>query len=490
LPENATNKKVYVSFPGGTENLVGFRNFDYENKQVEIVAVNPLNSWVNSRPIMITVQSNANLAASGHCTVKYIHYVKSFKINRTYVELGIGNNSKYPRSVYLYATDIQPTNAYYGAFYYDVLDGRDKITEIIKNRRLQLVIAKNAGAAEIHAWEEYSKQPVKENCRIIIHQSIEGPTTEPVNDDRNDEFYSSADGVQFNKSKTTLVTSPGSLTGHYDIPASVNMIGAWAFHGNSNLSSVTIPNSVHTIDYGAFEGCSSLTSVTIPASVTVIGNLAFSGCTGITEVINHATTPQAIEEYAFFNVDIKNCTLRVPAHSVNAYTAAPVWKDFGKIVAIDGGNIPNVSDKNVTKPQAPTDIPRPQPAAKVEMKCGIHEYTIELVSVKGNRVTGTVDVLIRGLKPDGSMKFLWGDKRTLAVDNKGVSSKPKQADSSIDYAEYARRSQSIPKSGSLEMLIPEFTVSPEATMLKSLEIGMNNSQNCIAKFVDILIVWE
>jgi len=288
-----------------------------------------------------------------------------------------------------------------------------------------------------------------------------------INVDTYNSNYSTVSGVLFNKNQTTLVIFPGGLKDRYDIPASVNTIGSCAFVSNSNLASVTIPGSV-----------------------IAILQAAFFDCTGLTEVINQATTPQTIEDNVFAGVDIKNCTLRVPANSVKAYSNFPVWKDFGNIVAIDGGNIPNVPDKNVTKPQPPTDIPKPQSTAKAAMKCGIHEYTIELVSVKGNRATGTVDVLIRGLKPDGSMKFLWGDKRTFAVDNKGVSSKPKQADSSIDYAEYARRSQSIPKSGSLEILIPEFAVSPEATMLKSLEIGMNNSQNCIAKFVDIPIFWE
>jgi len=34
-------------------------------------------------------------------------------------------------------------------------------------------------------------------------------------------------------------------------------------------------------------------------------------------------------------VDISNCTLRVPAASLDAYRNAPVWRDFGNIVAIE-----------------------------------------------------------------------------------------------------------------------------------------------------------
>jgi len=34
-------------------------------------------------------------------------------------------------------------------------------------------------------------------------------------------------------------------------------------------------------------------------------------------------------------VDISACTLRVPAASLEAYRAAPGWRDFGNIVAIE-----------------------------------------------------------------------------------------------------------------------------------------------------------
>ena len=66
---------------------------------------------------------------------------------------------------------------------------------------------------------------------------------------------------------------------------SVTSIGDNAFHGSSNLTSVTIPNSVTSISQQAFSGCSKLTSVTIPNSVTSIGWSAFYGCSGFTSVI-------------------------------------------------------------------------------------------------------------------------------------------------------------------------------------------------------------
>jgi hypothetical protein len=48
-------------------------------------------------------------------------------------------------------------------------------------------------------------------------------------------------------------------------------------------------------------------------------------------VTNLNPTPQNIESNVFDDVDISACTLKVPAGAVNAYKAAPVWKEFGEI---------------------------------------------------------------------------------------------------------------------------------------------------------------
>ena len=58
-------------------------------------------------------------------------------------------------------------------------------------------------------------------------------------------------------------------------------IGANAFGGCTNLTSITIPNSVTNIGNSAFYDCSGLTSIAIGNSVTSIGNSAFYGCTNI-----------------------------------------------------------------------------------------------------------------------------------------------------------------------------------------------------------------
>jgi hypothetical protein len=103
--------------------------------------------------------------------------------------------------------------------------------------------------------------------------------------DTNNPAYSSADGVLFNKSQTTLIQYPGGLAGSYAIPDSVTGIKDRAFAFCTSLTSVNIGDSVTSIGYGAFALCTSLTSVIIPDSVTGIGSSAFYSCTSLTDVV-------------------------------------------------------------------------------------------------------------------------------------------------------------------------------------------------------------
>jgi len=142
------------------------------------------------------------------------------------------------------------------------------------------------------------------------------------------------------------------------IPNSVTSIGIYAFWGCSGLTSVTIPNSVINIEGGAFQDCSSLTSVTIPNSVTSIGWCAFQGCSNITsvtignsiqnigslafgdcpeldDVTCYAESMPNTDTDSFKDSYIEYATLHVPAGSIDAYSAAETWSDFGTIKAIE-----------------------------------------------------------------------------------------------------------------------------------------------------------
>jgi hypothetical protein len=100
--------------------------------------------------------------------------------------------------------------------------------------------------------------------------------------DTNNPAYSSADGVLFNKTGTTLVEYPPGLSGTYTIPTNVTSVGDSAFSACYYLSGVTMTNSVTNIGSQGFAFCFDLTNVMIPESVTIIGPDAFLNCERLT----------------------------------------------------------------------------------------------------------------------------------------------------------------------------------------------------------------
>ena len=111
-----------------------------------------------------------------------------------------------------------------------------------------------------------------------------------VNVASGNNYYSSNNGVLFDKKKTKLIRYPeGKSQTSYAIPNSVTSIGDEAFWCCDGLTSITIPNSVTSIGDHAFWGCTGLTSITIPSSVISIevgafGVEAFDGCSNLTSI--------------------------------------------------------------------------------------------------------------------------------------------------------------------------------------------------------------
>jgi hypothetical protein len=96
-------------------------------------------------------------------------------------------------------------------------------------------------------------------------------------------FFSSANGVLFNKDQTILVQFPGGVSGSYTIPQGVTRIGDYAFELCA-LNSITIPNSVTNIGNAAFYESSSLASVTVGGNVISIGDWAFHSCASLASI--------------------------------------------------------------------------------------------------------------------------------------------------------------------------------------------------------------
>jgi hypothetical protein len=159
---------------------------------------------------------------------------------------------------------------------------------------------------------------------------LEAITVDPLNPN-----FCDVEGALFNREKRTIIQFPvtRNLT-RYDVPSTVNVIGAGAFHGTSavevsmgdsvttieaqafmasRLTNVILGPRVTTIGSNAFNLSIYLTSVRIPASVTTIESGAFSSCGGLGKVVFEGAPVSFGAEvfrfaYSITNVDLGTMT--------------------------------------------------------------------------------------------------------------------------------------------------------------------------------------
>ena len=82
-----------------------------------------------------------------------------------------------------------------------------------------------------------------------------------INVDAENLYYSSRDGVLFDKDKIHLIEYPyGKTTESYTVPATVSEIGTWAFFGNKTLRTIDLNQAIMVRKY-AFAECSNLTAI-------------------------------------------------------------------------------------------------------------------------------------------------------------------------------------------------------------------------------------
>ncbi|MEI7938581.1 MAG: leucine-rich repeat protein [Verrucomicrobiota bacterium] len=120
--------------------------------------------------------------------------------------------------------------------------------------------------------------------------------------DTNNPAYSSAGGVLFNKSQSTLVQHPPGKAGSYTIPDSVTSIGDGSFIDCTGLTNIAIPPSVTSIGDSAFFGCSGLLSIAIPTNLTNIGYDVFVDCTSLSVIaVNPSNSVYSSVDGVLFN---------------------------------------------------------------------------------------------------------------------------------------------------------------------------------------------
>jgi hypothetical protein len=111
-------------------------------------------------------------------------------------------------------------------------------------------------------------------------------TLQKIMVDESNPFFSSLDGVLYNKGKTKLIQCPGGKQSH-SIYLYTTSIEDYAFLGCTGLTSISIPNRVTSVGKAAFANCAGLRNVSISNSVTSLGEYAFQNCSGIGVIVLH-----------------------------------------------------------------------------------------------------------------------------------------------------------------------------------------------------------
>ena len=101
---------------------------------------------------------------------------------------------------------------------------------------------------------------------------------------KNNQYFSSENGILYDKKKKVLLQCPREMEGDIIIPETVVKIGDNAFFNCYYLTSISIPESVTSIGKYAFHFCLRLLNATIPKNVKSIGVGAFAGEASMSDI--------------------------------------------------------------------------------------------------------------------------------------------------------------------------------------------------------------
>ncbi len=163
--------------------------------------------------------------------------------------------------------------------------------------------------------------------------------------DRENPFVIVGDGI---------LIAYGGMGSQIEIPGNVKQIGAEAFKGNTQITSISLPSSVTIIGEDAFAGCSNLVSISGGDNLVEIKDRAFENCP-----ISTIKIPASVKSIGLKAYDMsgsgkqdwtKNAVLlgkQLPAVSYETTATRLVNEEYRDAVFKDVGVA--VVDENITK---------------------------------------------------------------------------------------------------------------------------------------------
>jgi len=121
------------------------------------------------------------------------------------------------------------------------------------------------------------------------------------------------------------------------LPSTLTRIGDWSFYNCFALESIDIPASVSMISSASFAENHQLKEVVIHSSNISLSWRCFWACNSLATFTCYAqSVPRLSTEVFGGGVPLSNGCLYVPKSLINSYKSESQWKDWAKIVAIEG----------------------------------------------------------------------------------------------------------------------------------------------------------
>ena len=246
------------------------------------------NAFTNDRFASITIPNG--VVSIGPGAFAWCTYLTSINIPESVEEIDPSAFEHcYSLSSYAVSEDNQYYSAYGGALY-----NKDK-TEII-----------------LCPYNIYGTFTLPDSLQSVNDEAFafcDGISAFEINADS--QYFSTEDGILYNKNKTKLIRCPAAKEGDIVVPYSVNEYAPKAFRVCRFITSLVIPYGPTELWSNAFYGCNSLASITLPDSLERICGGAFSDCTSLT-TIDLPANISYLENNAFYNSGFE--TIYLPAN--------------------------------------------------------------------------------------------------------------------------------------------------------------------------------
>ena len=134
------------------------------------------------------------------------------------------------------------------------------------------------------------------------------PVLEKIEVSSANMYFSSVDGVLFNRDKSVLIRCPMAYSAEeYAVPSHTKTVGAYAFKKCSGIEKIEIGGC--SLSEGSFFHCDNLNEISFTTAVKEIPDYCFFGSVMLTELVLEDGT-ESLGEYAFFGcVALEKLTL-------------------------------------------------------------------------------------------------------------------------------------------------------------------------------------